>query len=157
MSSTDAAAWWGAIVASMILIWDVYKWIKSGTALRLNAVPDKQLLYDEIPKPTDTKYINVDVSNTGDKKTTVTHLVGVCHTSLWRWLFRRKPDINFFVPTPGFAKPLPYVLQPGEKWSGTIEQTKQLEDWMKTGRFYCGVNHSNKSKAQLVRVKYKNT
>ncbi len=55
MSSTDAAAWWGAIVASLILIWDVYKWIKSGTALRLNAVPDMQLLYDEIPKPTDTK------------------------------------------------------------------------------------------------------
>ena len=101
MTSTDAAAWWGAIVASLVFIWDIYKWIKSGTALRISAVPNMQLLYDKIPKPTDTMYVHVDVSNTGDKKTTITHLVGVCHTSFWKWLFRRKPGINFFVPAGG--------------------------------------------------------
>ena len=29
MSATDVAAWWGGIVATLILAWDVYKWKKT--------------------------------------------------------------------------------------------------------------------------------
>ncbi|MBM2837537.1 MAG: hypothetical protein HW415_162 [Deltaproteobacteria bacterium] len=146
MNATDAAAWWGAITATLVFVWDIYKWIKSGSNLRITASPNMQLLYNEIPKTTDPKYVFVEVSNTGDKRTTITNLVGVCYQSFWGWLFWRKPDINFIVPTHALAKPLPYVLEPGERWSG-----------MGTRRFYCGVCHSNKAKADLVRVRYKKT
>lgn len=154
MNATDTAAWWGAVIATLVFAWDIFKWLKSGTSLRLTATSNMQLMYDEVPKPTDAKYILVDISNTGDMKTTITHLVGVCYTSFWRWLFWQKPDVNFFIPTPEFAKELPYILEPGEKWSGSFKQTEELESWLKTGRFYCGIHHSNSSKPQLRRVKF---
>lgn len=103
MNATDTAAWWGAITATLIFAWDIYKWMKSGSNLRITASPNMQLLYNEVPKATDPKYVFVEVSNTGDNRTTVTNLVGACYQSFWGWLFWRKSDINFIVPTPALA------------------------------------------------------
>ncbi|MBI4650582.1 hypothetical protein HY745_04705 [Candidatus Desantisbacteria bacterium] len=153
MNVTDIAAWWGAIIATLVFAWDIFKWVMSGTFLRLNVSPNMSILSSGIQNPDESKYILIEVSNTGDKKTTITNLVGIYFNSFWSKILCRKPDINLVVPTPAYAtKPLPYILEPGEKWNGSIEQNDELEKLMETGRFYWGICHSNKSKAQFIRV-----
>jgi hypothetical protein len=39
MQASDIAAWWGAIVATAILFWDIIKWKKSGVTVKVKAVP----------------------------------------------------------------------------------------------------------------------
>ena len=155
MSINDIVAWWGAIVATLVLIWDVYKWKRSGPLHRVTARPNMRSLDG------DNKgvYIIVEVSNIGDKSTTLTDLVGVCYKSRLA-VFLRKPNYSFVVPNTMFRKMLPFLLIPGDCWTGGIDQ-RNLEKEIKEegiGKIdflYCGVSDSSKSKSTLVRVKLK--
>ena len=37
MKITDWAAWWGAIIATLVLVWDMYKWKRSGPIINVSA------------------------------------------------------------------------------------------------------------------------
>lgn len=155
MNINDIVAWWGAIVATLILIWDVYKWKRSGPMLKVTARPNMR----SMEKNSEGVYIIVEVSNIGDKSTTLTHLVGVCYKSRLA-MFHRKPNYSFFVPNTMSTNPLPFLLIPGDHWMGGIDQ-RNLEKEFKEksikniSYLYCGVNDSSKSKPALVRVKLK--
>jgi len=98
------------------------------------------------------KYIKVEIVNIGDRKTTITHLVMFHYKSLFRKI-REKKDKSFFVATPAlFPPPLPYVIEPGERWLGGIEQTSKLEEMSRNGYLYCGIYHSCGKKPILQRV-----
>ncbi len=152
MNATDAAAWWGAVVASLVFIWDIYKWKTSGARLHVSASANMQY-YDSLRGLDDNKtYVFVEVSNFGDRSTTITHLFGVYYTSYWGWFFRKKPETQFIVPTPAFAQQLPFLLSSGSRWTGALLQNEELEKMMTSGRFYCGVYHSGSKKPTKVRV-----
>jgi len=142
MEITYLAAWWGAIIATLLLVWDMYKWKRSGPIINVSASPNMETV-GKIPNHLEgKKYISVEVTNTGDKKTTITHLVLFHYISLFQKL-RRKKDKSFFVATPAlFPPPLPYVIEPGERWLGGIEQTSKLEEMSRNGYLYCGIYHS---------------
>ena len=40
MTPTDVAAWVGAITGSLVLLWDVFKWVLSGVRIRVSAAPN---------------------------------------------------------------------------------------------------------------------
>lgn len=47
MDGTDIAAWWGAITATVVLCWDVYKWIMSGARVRIEVRSGVSITGDE--------------------------------------------------------------------------------------------------------------
>ena len=150
ISASDWAAWWGAITASGVLAWDIYKWRKSKSNIRVSASPNMQTLSGGHLE--DDKKIFVEVANNGDKTTTLTHLV-VKHYKNFFDLLRRKSSMQGFVPNP-VGNPLPYELAPGKRWTGLIDQ-KDLEGKSAGIRYlYCGVHHTASKKAKMVRAKF---
>ena len=101
----------------------------------------------------DEHYVIVTVSNNGEYKVTLTHLVGFHYKSTLLWL-RRKPTTSMVVKKeePKFGMGIPYVLAPGEQWSGGITQNTDLEKLAQAGRLYFGVHHSGSRRPVLARV-----
>lgn len=151
MSATDIAAWWGAAIASLVLAWDVFKWTHQGPAIRVSASPNMETNGAARVGMDDGKFVIVEVVNTGDRKTTITHLFGVHYTNLWRKI-RKKQSTTFVVPDPGLQGHLPFVLEPGERWLGAIEQNDDLECMSREGLLYCGIYHSGGRRAVVDRV-----
>src|SRR5437879_4880685 len=53
---TDVVAWWGAVVATIVLLWDVYKWTHRGADVRVEAAPNMKV-FPKLPHTGDTNYI----------------------------------------------------------------------------------------------------
>ena len=148
MNATELAAWWGAVIATLVLAWDAYKWKRTGPIVNGSASPNME----RVPHGhEDEKFVVVTVTNTGDRKTTITHLIGFHYASVYNRL-RKKQDTSFFVATPALSTPLPHVLESGERWFGGIEQNEELEQMSQNGYLYCGVYHSGAKRPVVQRV-----
>ena len=149
---TSFVAWWGAVVATLVFLWDIYKWLRSGANIVVSARPNMQTFGGLTQSLKDTSYVVVEAVNKGNKKTTITHLIGCHYPSLIKKLLK-KQSTAFFVANTGPSQPLPHVLEPGERWLGIIEQNEKLEKMARNGYLYCGINHSLKTKPVLQRVR----
>jgi len=151
MKATEIAAWWGATIATLVLAWDIYKWKRSGPIVNVSASPNMET-FGGVPNSLNNKtFVVVEVTNTGSKKTTLTHLVGFYYKSLFHKL-RKKQEKSFIVANPALSGPLPHVLESGERWLGAIEQNKELEEMSRNGYLFVGVYHSFGRKPILKRV-----
>lgn len=152
MAATDIAAWWGAVIATLVFLFEIFKWSKSGLALEVSAAPNMetygalQLVAGEGP------FVVVEVRNVGHRKTTITHLVGLHHRWWIKKLLGLKPDLSFAVPIPAVSQQLPFVIEPGERWIGGIDQNNELEQRSRDGYLLCGIYHSLSKKPVLARV-----
>ena len=152
IKASDLAAWWGAIIATVVLFWDVFKWRASRAQLRVTAQPNMQTV-TQSGKLADDLNIFVEAVNNGDKTTTITQLVVKYYPNIWDRL-RGKTSMRGLVAVPGGTQPLPFELHPGSRWVGLIDQ-KEIEAKGGTdGYFYCGVMHTASTKEHLVRVKF---
>lgn len=148
MDASNVAAWWGAGVATVVLAWDIAKWLKAGPVPILSAQGGMFGLGAGLSA--DTKYITVRVTNRGERPTTL--------NSFGMFSFRndvdrraRNPDHSyFFLPTTG--QPLPCYLQAGSVWNGFVEQRSDIDDVLHNGlleiRAYFA--HSDKPVVSLV-------
>jgi hypothetical protein len=148
LAPSDVAAWWGAVVATAVLAWDVVKFRKTAASVRVIARPNMQLFGPE--GMNETKLVLVTATNHGGQPTTITHVVAFHYPS---WLARilRRPDMQGAIPQP-ISSPLPKTLGPGEIWTGFIDQADLVEKSPAGGHTYCGVNHSLAKHPVLVRV-----
>lgn len=144
VSLTDVVAWWGAIVATLVLLWDVYKWTRRGPDVRVEATPNMKV-FPRLPHTTDTTFIFVAATNHGAQPTTITHLAGVHYPSFWHKLARRGAE-HFVVMNNALGSPFPHVLGPGERWTGAVDQDDAVKKYGTSGKFYCGVFHSGSKK-----------
>lgn len=152
MSTSDWAAWWGAIIATIVLGWDIYKWHRSKSNIRVSASPDMQTVNQLEGRLEDDKNIVVEVVNNGDKTTTLTHLV-VKHYDSWFDRIRRKPSMQGVVMKP-VGGSIPHELAPGKRWTGLIDQKDLEKKTPKIAYLYCGVYHSASNRPKLARVKF---
>jgi hypothetical protein len=148
MKATEIAAWWGAIIATLVLAWDMYKWKRSGPIINVSASPNMQTFGGVSNGLENKTFVVVEITNTGGRKTTLTKLVGFHCKSIFQKL-RRKEDESFIVDNPAPSQPLPHVLGPGERWLGSIEQNEELEEMSRSGYLFCGVYHSSGKKPVL--------
>jgi len=151
LTITAIVAWWGAVVATLVLVWDVYKWRKRGADIRVEASPNMHAV-PALPGTDGKSYVFVAAVNHGSQSTTITHLLGIYFPSLYQKLVRRGGQ-QFFVATQIFGPALPHVLQPGERWTGGIDQDQLERDYPSKGRLYCGVVHSTSKKPIYKRVR----
>lgn len=152
MTASDVAAWWGAIIASIVLFWDVIKWRANQVKLRVSAQANMQTMTRSGKLDYDLN-IFVEAVNFGGKTTTITHLVVKSYRNTFD-LLRGKTSMRGLVALPGGTQPLPFELGPGKRWVGLIDQ-KEVEAKAGTdGYFYCGIIHTVSTKEHLVRVKF---
>ena len=125
MDSTYFIAWWGAIVATAVLIWDVVKWARSTAIVRLVVrantwYPDSEVVREESTDHGTSQelksYLHIELSNVGSMPTTI---MGIeAQKAL------KRGTVSQSGPTfvPHYGNKLPYVLRPGEVWSCRADQ-----------------------------------
>lgn len=124
-SYTELAAWWGAILSSIVFVWNLYKWKVKDSRLIMWLEPNSRIFGD---KSGDGKtWISVTISNIGDKPTGLQSL-GMRYYASWSERLIDKPQIKAVFPNPSANFPLPRVLKPGDHWVGLIPQDYVLND-----------------------------
>ena len=128
MPLTNTVAWYAAVVATVVFVWDIVKWLRIRPRLRVNATcnvsyPDARVLDNKQldgggAATTLAEYCHVEVLNTGGQPTT---LIDIQVTHIPK---RDRPRIGSssvaFALHAG-SKPLPALLGPGEMWSARVE------------------------------------
>ncbi len=132
--STVIVAWWGAIIATLVLIWDIYKWKRTGPILRVRVKSNMKTT--GIPMYENDTLVVIEAVNMGDRPTTIT-LVGTVYYKSFFDRLQKKPHQHFVHPNPILTQQLPYVLEPGKIWSGAIKQDISLEEKVKKGYLVC--------------------
>lgn len=150
MSPSDIAAWWGAVVATAVFGWDIYKWRYAGPKIEVSASPNMMQLIGD-GSPADGPYLVIEARNNGDRKTTITHVVMFWHTRSRVLRPSNKPTKSFIVPRQD-PTPLPYILEPGERWMTMAKQDAEVESMGQSGALFAGVFHSGSKKPVLVRL-----
>jgi hypothetical protein len=134
--ATELAAWIGAATGVVSLGWNIYTRLSAGPKLRITAHAG---LVRMPPPRHDPRIFRVIVQNIGTDPTTLTNI------SLYRYAnrlqqFRHRPLTPAMLLT-DYALKLPYKLEVGEEWSGSIEQDEKFAEWLNQG-LWCAVHHS---------------
>jgi hypothetical protein len=144
-----AVAWYGAIVATLAFLFNVWKWTFERARLRVSIVATyyDDGGYSKVEKTphgevsTLIPYYHLEIINVGERPTTImglqatTRAAGLLET--FSGSFRPGYAGVHFVAGAGFAihygKNLPYVIGPGDVWSCRISQEK-IEVLWRAGR-----------------------
>lgn len=152
LTISDLAAWCGAGLATIVLGWDIFKWLAEGPKIRIEVQYDMKLIEMD-GEGDDQLWLIISISNNGGRATTVNQLYFRYFKNLWQTL-RNNPETNFIIKNPGFCHQLPHKLEPGDIWTGRAKQNDEVIR-MINDRLYCYVNHSATDKHPCVRVKKK--
>jgi hypothetical protein len=149
-TASNIAAWWGAIIATLTLIWNIIVAIRSGARIKVTATPNVKV-YPIQPITENKTYISVKAVNHGTSPTTITHFSGYYAKDLWSLVIGKK---QFFVINthPNLGKSVPYVLGPGEEWSSLADQ-KDITEKSDGGYLYMGVRHNQSNRPIYKRLK----
>jgi hypothetical protein len=152
MSTTDIVAWWGAVLATIVFLWDIYKYKAAGPRLRFTVQTGMAIFND--PRYEGQTLVFANVINYGDRPTTIRNL---CYfyfekRRLLRELLRRKPDGKFIVLNQNHDQQLPYELKPGTEWRGFGIQDAGVEKMAQTGVLEMVVYHTHSNKPVRQRV-----
>ena len=151
MSASDVAAWWGAAVATVVLAWDLYKWGRSGPQLEVSASPNMKTFGGGAAAYGEGPFVLIEVRNNGDRKTTLTHFVGVCYRNRLDKLLNREPKRSFLIMSTA-PDGIPYILEAGERWMGVALQNNELVQCSHEGHLCLGVYHSGGKRAVTAHV-----
>jgi len=150
-SATVIAAWWGAIVATLAFLWEVFRWLRTGPRIQVKAQADMKAInipgYDE----TDTIII-VEVINIGDVQTTITNVGAYVYDGLISRLKDRPQSKYVLVGPNSFGPPIPHVLDVGKRWQGGIKQSQFDKTLITEGNLYAVVCHTLSKKPVLAQV-----
>ena len=160
---TVIAAWWGAGVATIVFLFECYKWTQTAPKIEIGVSPNMQIL-DPNSELEKEKYISVTLSNNGGKPTTVTQLGAVVYqTHFQKW--RRKNSNAMLFINPITSKTLvffptnslPALLEIGRTWTGMMQQTDEFTQWIEKGQLYIGVftsYHKRPLEKRVRKLKY---
>jgi hypothetical protein len=137
--ATTIVAWWGAIVATIVILWDIFKWYTTGPRILMTVTPNMKIVGN--PELEEDTHIIIYASNVGERPTTLENLWFVWYPNLWK-CFRRKPEQNLFVKNPGRHRSFPYKLEVGERWEGMATQSDEIVELANTGYLVCHLHHA---------------
>lgn len=140
---TIYVAWYAAAVSTIVLLWDVYKWMRSGPKLNIKAKPNMTRV---IFMGNAEKSIFIEVTNTGSANTTLTHLIFYRYKNRFDAFFRRNSITRGVVMDSSFGPNLPYELNAGGRWTGGISQEDLITKTGNEGVLICGVNYTHSDK-----------
>lgn len=158
MNSTDFVAWWGAITATVVFVWDIYKWKTQGPQLELSLSPNMQVLGD--PAREGIQWVSITVTNVGDRPTTIKG-VGMKYYRNWWQRIRNRAEKAAVFPNPNDSYPLPRILKPGDEWVGLVPQARSdlgidLPMMSRTGHLVIWLTQSHKPNSLKKRLRVRN-
>lgn len=110
------AAWWGALIASIVLLFDFYKWARSGPRLLCDVKYGWKIKAADFTD--DNEYIFFSVSNTGDRPTTIIHQAAIHWPTILDRILK-KHETSFFIKGGAYDMgKIPAIIRPGEIWNG---------------------------------------
>ncbi|TCT43652.1 hypothetical protein EDB29_101459 [Vibrio crassostreae] len=150
MDTSNIVAWWGAVVATLVLGWDVLKWLKSGAKIKTRLVLRVQYSDSEPIRQAQTEnglvsiyetYTHIEVINVGSVPTTVMG-IELTHPS-------KKNTAKIITTQMAFdvlgGKSFPCVLGVGEVFSCRVPADR-YERFMEMGtpEFHLSMSHKTK-------------
>ncbi len=150
-TNTDLVAWWGAILATIVLAWDIYKWKTSGPQIRFTARPNMKTF--NVPTHDGKTWVYVNVENIGTRATTITHLAFQYYKNWFKKVIN-KPNSSWIIGNASVFPEyrIPYVLNPGTIWQGCALQTDELEEKSRKGYLICKLYYSQHKRPRKYRV-----
>ena len=151
----SAEAWvagYAAIVATGALALEIRRWFEAGPKISIRANPNMTLLDGMGHKK--ERILTVNATNRGDAATTITHLTVEEFPTVWARL-RNKPSQSFVVPDPridGAGNGLPYVLPPGQQWTGLAGDPSETIGDIQTGNFWVAIYATHREQPYKVRI-----
>jgi hypothetical protein len=141
ITTTDLLALWGAIIATLVLIWDIIKWFREGPKVQFSVYPN-MVMIPEMSGDKSRRYIRVDVKNIGDRAFTVESLT----QHLYPGRFSKRASDSWVVAHFTQSTQLPLLLEPGRVWMGMFMQDAQMETNSREGYFTCELHCSYRKK-----------
>lgn len=133
MDTTKLVAWWGALLSTTVFFWDIYKYRKAGPRIRFRVSAGMIIM----PSHDKKVFVSSEVTNYGDRPTTITNLCVAYFEKPFSFArLRKRATINGVVKNPVGAPALPFRLEPCDVWRGLAEQTPELEKWGREGLLY---------------------
>ena len=106
MSSTTVVAWWGAVLSTCVFVWDIYKYRIAGPRLRLSVSTGMKSI--NMPEYKGKTLIMGNVTNYGDRPTTITHFALQGYKKKWHIRETRVAGQSGIVPVPNTRQPLQF-------------------------------------------------
>lgn len=135
----DTVAVYGAVVATIVLLWDGVKWYADHQA-KLDVHLSTGMRSFNIPELEGKELMVLRAINMSNRATTITHMTLQLYPSWWAYK-RRRPSKSWIVVDHLPNQPLPYVLEPGKIWTGTGLQTEDVSEMAK-GLLYVELIHA---------------
>lgn len=142
ISFTDLVAWYGAVLATFVACFELWKWIRSRAWLRVTIQPNvyfddgEVLRVEKLPNGESRelqRYFHIEIANSGELPTTLLSVFATTKSTnilerILNTLRRDKPRFVLFMAqeafTPHFGKKLPLLLGPGEVWNCRIDEPR---------------------------------
>jgi len=149
VDTISLVAWWGAILSTIVLVWDIYKWLTSGPIVKFTAQPNMKTF--GMPEREGKTYVSIRATNTGDRPTTILTVAFQSYKSVLHRLFG-KPNKCFVVANPGVPHPIPFELKPGTIWDGLVLQDGNVEELAKSSHLTIELFCSHRSRSMKKHV-----
>lgn len=147
----NLVAIYAAFVSSVVLIWDIIKWWRTGPRLHGHAKGNMQMIGGARGRDP-SSYIVFTVYNRGSANVTLTNVGLLAYSSRWA-KFRRKSDRSFVVNATGdTGYTVPYVLKAGEQFMTLARQDSELEALTRSHQVYGAIYHTYGDKPLLLRI-----
>lgn len=142
ISITDLVAWYGAVLATFVASFELWKWVHSRALLRITIRPhvyyeDSEVLKVEKLENGESRelqsYFHIEITNSGELPTTLLSVFATTEVTnyferLRNALLRDKAKFVMSMAqqafTPHLGKTLPLLLGPGEVWSCRIDEPR---------------------------------
>lgn len=141
ITNLDPIAVYAAVIATLVLFWDVFKWLSRGPKLKVDLLPNREIYGASFQKLEDKEFVIIKIYNRGETTTQITNISLTLYKSKWK-KFTNKPLKCFVIPKPEITQEIPYKLNSGDEWTGRIEQNADLEEMAKNGILICEIRHS---------------
>jgi hypothetical protein len=148
--------WFSGVGTIAAVVVALYLASRAGPRLRFIVMAERVLSNDP-----NTKFVQTEVTNCGDRSTTLTNIAIAYFETSWSWARLRNRPVRVFVlinpnvPGSNVSEPLPSELKPGGVWRGLTAQDAQLEMWVRNGVLYFDHYHSHNVKPIRKRVTLK--
>lgn len=145
MKATELAAWIGACSGVGSLCWNVYTKLTSGPKLRVTAHAG---LIEMPPRPYNPSFLRITVQNIGTEKTMINNVTFHDYSyrqrksKTWWAEHLRQREFRNFVLNAHEGPQIPYTLEVGSQWVGSMEQDERFDELLRSGKLWCAVHHS---------------
>lgn len=143
------AAWWGALIATIVLLFDCYKWAISGPRIRC----DSKYGWKIMVEGDNNEYIFFSVTNTGDCPTTITKQFALYWPNrIKRYFCKSKKQFYIKGGLYGMGE-IPMIIKPGEVWNGLGQINDDIRSLMnKGGYLFLSLEFSHRRRPYLFKV-----